>query len=108
MAQFGHCYNCYTFLGTIITRDGSMSKEINRTISSRRLAMINLEKIMKDRDVTVKTKSKIVETIFSIVTYRSESWIVRKKERKKLMLLSYGHGEGCYKCHGQIEERTPQ
>jgi hypothetical protein len=75
----------YTFLGTIITRDGSMSKEINRRISSGRLAMIKLEKIMKDREVTVTTKSKIVETmIFPIVTYGSESWTVRKKERKKI------------------------
>jgi hypothetical protein len=47
--------------------------------------MIKLEKIMKDRDVTVTTKSKIVETmIFPIVTYGSESWTVRKKERKKM------------------------
>jgi hypothetical protein len=75
----------YTFMGTIITRDGSMSKEINRRISSGRLAMIKLEKIMKDRDVTAITKSKIVETmIFPIVTYGSESWTLRKKERKKI------------------------
>jgi hypothetical protein len=75
----------YTFLGTIITRDGSMSKEINRRISSGRLTMIKLEKIMKDRDVTVTTKSKIVETmIFPIVIYGSETWTVRKKERKKI------------------------
>jgi hypothetical protein len=66
----------YTFLGTIITRDGSMSKEINR---SGRLTMIKLEKIMKDRDVMATTKSKIVETmIFPIVTYGSESWTLRK------------------------------
>jgi hypothetical protein len=44
--------------------------------------MIKLEKIMKDQDVTVTTKSKIAETmIFPIVTYRSESWTVRKKEK---------------------------
>ena len=64
----------YTFLGTIITRDGSISKEINRRISSGRLAMIKLEKIMKDRDLTATTKTKIVETmIFPIVTSGSES-----------------------------------
>jgi hypothetical protein len=86
-----------------------MSKKINRQISSGRLAMIKLEKIMKDWDVTATTKSKIVETIiFPIVTYGSESWTLRKKERKKSMLLSYGHGEKCYEHHGQIEEQTPQ
>jgi hypothetical protein len=61
-----------------------MSKEINTQISSGRLAMIKLQKIMKDRGVTATTKSKIVETmIFPIVTYGSESWTLRKKERKK-------------------------
>jgi hypothetical protein len=75
----------YTFLGTIITTDGSMSKEINRRISSGTLAIIKLQKIMKDRDVTVTTKSKTVETmVFPVVTYGSDSWMVRKKERKKI------------------------
>ena len=47
--------------------------------------MIKLEKIMKDRDLMATTKSKIVETtIFPIVTYGSESWTVRKKERRKI------------------------
>jgi hypothetical protein len=40
---------------------------------------------MKDREVMVATKIKIAETIiFPIVTYRSESWTVRKKDRKKI------------------------
>jgi hypothetical protein len=49
------------------------------------MAMIKLEKIMKDPDVTEATEIKIAETIkFPTVTYRSESWTVRKKERKKI------------------------
>ena len=47
--------------------------------------MTKLEKIMKDQDVTEATKIKIAETIlFPIVTYGSESWTVRKKDRKKI------------------------
>ena len=77
--------NCYSFLGTVITRDGYVYKEINRRLSSGRLAMTKLEKIMKDRDVTVATKVKIADTvIFPIATYGSESWTVRKKDRKKI------------------------
>jgi hypothetical protein len=39
---------------------------------------------MKDRDVMVATKIKIAETIvFPIVTYGSNSWMVRK-DRKKI------------------------
>jgi hypothetical protein len=77
--------NSYTFLGTIITRDSYYHKEINRRLSMARLAMIKQEKLVKDRDVMVATKIKIAETIiFPIVIYRSESWMVRKKNRKKI------------------------
>jgi hypothetical protein len=74
--------NSYTFLGNIITTDGYDQKEINRRLSMGRLAMIKLEKLVKDRDVMVATKIKIAETIiFLIVTYGSQSWTVRRKDR---------------------------
>ena len=77
--------NCYTFLGSIITREGYDYKEINRRLSIGKMAMAKLEKIMKVQDVKKATKIKITETvIFSTVTYGSESWTVRKKERKKM------------------------
>ena len=77
--------NCYTFLGSIIARDGYDYKEINRRLSIGRMAMTKLEKIMKDQDIRKPTKIKIAETVtFPIVTYGSESWTVRKKERKKI------------------------
>jgi hypothetical protein len=76
--------NCYTFLGSIITRDDYDFKEINRRLSIGRMAMTKLEKIMKDQDIKKATKIKIAETvIIPTVTYGSESWTVRKKERKK-------------------------
>jgi hypothetical protein len=77
--------NCYTFLGSIITRDGYDYKEINRRLSIGRMVMTKLEKIMKDQDVKKDTKIKIAETvIFPAVIYGSESWTMRKKERKKI------------------------
>jgi hypothetical protein len=75
----------HTFLGSIITGDGYDNKEINRRLLIGRMAMTKLEIIMKDRDVKNATKIKITETIvFPTVTYGSESWTVRKKERKKI------------------------
>jgi len=76
---------CYTFLGSIVTRDGYDYKEINRRLSIGRMVMTKLEKIMKDQDFQKATKIKIAEmVIFPAVTYRSKSWTVRKKERKKI------------------------
>ena len=75
----------HTFLGSVITRDGYDYKEINRRLSTGRMTMTKLEKIMKDQDVKKATKIKIAETIiFPTVTYGSESWTVRKKERRKI------------------------
>jgi hypothetical protein len=72
----------HTFLGSIITKDGYDNKEINRRLSIGRMAMTKLEKIMKDRNVKKATKIKIAETIIlPTVTYRSESWTVRKRKK---------------------------
>jgi hypothetical protein len=49
------------------------------------MTVTKLEKITKDQDVMKATKIKIAETItFPTVTDRSESWAVRKEERKKI------------------------
>jgi hypothetical protein len=89
--HYPHLLSCWQknlglqFLGTIITRDGYDHKEINRRLSMGRLAMTKLEKIMKDTDVMVATKIKIAETItFPVVTFRSESWTVRKKDGENI------------------------
>jgi hypothetical protein len=69
------------------------------------MAMTKLEKIMKDQDVKKATKIKIAKTIiFPTVTYGRESWTVRKKKSKKLMLLSYEYGEEFYQFPGQRRE----
>ena len=48
-------------------------------------AMSKLERFLKDKHVTTQTKIKIPETlVFPIVTYGSESWTMRRKDRKKL------------------------
>jgi len=63
---------------------------------------------VKDRDVKKAIEIKIAETIiFPTVTYGSESWTVRNRGGK-LMLLSYGRGEEFYEFRGQNGERTSQ
>jgi hypothetical protein len=47
--------NCYTFLGSIITRDGYDYKEINGRLSIGRMVMTKQEKIMKVKDIKKDT-----------------------------------------------------
>ena len=47
--------------------------------------MTNLDNILKSRDVTLPTKVRRVRAIvFQVVTYRCESWIIKKAEHQRI------------------------
>ena len=57
--------------------------------------MINLDSILKNRDVILPAKVHMVKTIvFPVVTYGCESWTRKKLSAEELVLLSCGVGEG--------------
>ena len=53
----------FIFLGSIITADGDCSHEIKRRLLLGRKAMINLDNIIKSRDVTLPTKVRLVKAM---------------------------------------------
>ena len=61
--------------GAKITADGNCSHETKRCLLLRRKAMINVDSILKSRDITLPTKDRLVKaTGFPIVTYGCECW----------------------------------
>ena len=84
----------FIFLGSKITADGGCSHEIKRRLTLERKAAMNLESILRSRDITLSTKVHIVEAmVFSVVMCGCESWFIKKLSTKELMLLSHGTGE---------------
>ena len=84
----------FIFLGSKITGDGDCSHEIKRRLLLGRKAMINLDSMLKSRDITLPTKVGLVKAmVFPVVMYGFESWTMNKAEPKKLMLLNCGVGE---------------
>ena len=82
----------FIFLGSKITADGDCSHEIRRRLLLRRKVMTNLDSILKNRDITLPKKVRLVKAmVFPVVMYGCESWTVKKPE--KLMLLNWGVGE---------------
>ena len=68
-------------MGSIITADGDCSHEIKRLLILGRKAMTNLEGILKSSNVTLPTKVNLVKAmVFPVVTYRCESWTIKKAE----------------------------
>ena len=71
----------FIFLGSKITADGDCSHEIKRHLLLGRKVMINLDSILKSRDITLSTKVRLVKAmVFPVVMYGCESWTVKKAE----------------------------
>ena len=72
----------FIFLGSKITAGGDCSHDIKRCLLLGRKAMINLDSILKSRDITLSTKVHLVKaTVFPVVMYGCESWTINKAER---------------------------
>ena len=68
-------------MGSSITVDNDCSHEIKRHLFLGRKTMINLDSILKSRDIILPTKVCIVKAmVFPVVMYGFESWIIKKAE----------------------------
>ena len=60
----------FIFLGSKTTADGDSSHKIKRRLLLGRKAIINLDSILKNRDITLLTKVHLVKAmVFPVVTY---------------------------------------
>ena len=61
------------------------SHEIKRCLLLGRKPIINLDSILKSRDITLLTKIHLVEAmVVPIVMYGCESWTINKAEHQKI------------------------
>ena len=71
----------FIFLGSKITVNGDCSHEIKRHLFLGRKATTNLDSVLKNRDITLLTKVRLVKTmVFPAVMYGCESWTIKKAE----------------------------
>ena len=65
--------------GSIFTADGDCSHEIKRCLLLGRRVMINLDSILKSRDITLPAKVHLVKAmVFPVVMYGCENWTMKK------------------------------
>ena len=71
--------------GSKIAADGDCSHQIKRHLLLGRKAMINLESVSRNRDITLPTKVHLVKaTVFPAVMYGCESWTIKKAEHRRI------------------------
>ena len=67
------------------------SQKIKRHMLLGRKAMINLNSILKGRDITLPIKILLVRAmVFQIIMNGCESWTIRRLSAEELMLLNCG------------------
>ena len=75
----------FIFLGSKITVDGDCNHEIKRCLLLGRKAMTNLDSMLKSRDITLRTKVRLVKSmVFPVVTFGCKSWTIKKAEHPRI------------------------
>ena len=73
----------FILFGSNITADGDWSHEIKRCLLLGR-KLINLDSILKSRDITLPTNVCLVKAmVFPVVMYGCESWTIKKTEHQR-------------------------
>ena len=99
----------FIFLVSRITADGDCSHEIKRLLLLGRKATINLESILKSRDIILPTKVCLVKVmVFPVVIYGCESWTIKKAECRRIDALNCGVGEDSWEFLGLQGNQTSQ
>ena len=75
----------FMFFCSKITADDDCSHEIKGCLLLGRKVMTNLDSILKNRDITLSTKVRLVKGIvFPVVMYGCESWTIKKAEHQRI------------------------
>ena len=69
----------FIFWGSKIITDGNCSHEIKRLLLLGKKVMVNIDSLLKSRDITLPTNVHLVKTIvFPVVMYGCEIWTIKK------------------------------
>jgi len=74
----------FKYLGSVITEDGRCSKEIKCRIAIAKQAFTKNKKILCS-NMCMSLRVRLVKTlVWSVLLYGSETWTMRKEERKRI------------------------
>ena len=75
----------FLFLVSKITVDGDCNHKILKCLRLGRRAIINLDSILKSRDISLTTKVHMVKAmVFPVVMYECECWTIKKAESRRI------------------------
>jgi len=78
----------FIYLGTLISNDNSVQKEIQRRILAGSRTYFAAVSLFRNRLLFRATKIRLYRTLIRpVVTYGAETWTIRKKEEQALLIF---------------------
>ena len=78
----------FTYLGSCISSDGSVGKEVSARISKARAAFANLRHLWRQRGISLELKGRVYRaTVRAVLLYGSETWSVRTEDIRRLQVF---------------------
>ena len=77
----------FTYLGTVISADGSSAPDIKRRLGLADKALYRMRKIVWNRSIARWVRMQVVKSfIYPVATYGCETWTLRKADRETLRI----------------------
>ena len=75
----------FTYLGIIITSDGRSETDIKCRIGMAKTALTGMRNVLCSKKLNIKSRKRVLKCyLWSVLTYGSECWTIRKNVAKKL------------------------
>ena len=80
----------FTYLGSCLSKDGSIGSEINARISKARMAFANLLHLWRRNDVSLPVRGRVYNAaVRSVLLYGCETWPLRQQDVHRLEVLDH-------------------
>ena len=75
----------FRYLGTMVSKDGTSTREIKRRLGIALGTMVSLNNLWADSGISTRLKCQLYEAlVMTILLYNGECWNVKKRDIKKL------------------------
>src|SRR6218665_2436800 len=83
-------------------KEGKCDEEIKRRVAIGKATMVGLEKLWRDKHVSIDTKESVMRSlIFPTVLYGCETWTMTEKMEKRSSHVRCEYGGRCKEYHGR-------
>jgi hypothetical protein len=80
----------FTYLGSCISSDGSMTDEVTTRISKARIAFANLRHLWRQKGISLGLKGRVYQTtVRAVLLYGCETWPLRAEDLRRLQVFDH-------------------